>query len=162
MDIETKRQEQKKQTVIKERILQEAEEKAMQKFSQQMQAKTDIIQQQAGEATEVAFQSQSAAQATSATMTEYEAKMATMAQTLSQLQQLIIDEQKKRIDMESQLSAAQDKIGAAEQQRNVLAMKNQKLESEVVSWITAFNKQSALQKNPIGSSSSFPQQEQTI
>ena len=107
----------------------------MQKFSQQMQAKTDIIQQQAGEATQVAVQAQSVAQATSATMTEYEAKMATMSQMLSQLQPLIIDEQKKCINMESQLFVAQDKIGATEQQRNVLATKNQQLESEVVSWI---------------------------
>ena len=102
-------------------------------------------------------QAQSAVQATFATMTEYEAKLATMSQTLSQLQQLIIDEWKKYIDMESQLFAAQDKIGAAERQRNVLATKNQQLESEVVSWIAAFNKQTALQKNPTGSSSSFPQ-----
>ena len=47
--------------------------------------------------------------------------------------------------MEPQLSIAQDKIGAAERQRNQLATKNQQLESELTSWIAASNQQTAKQ-----------------
>ena len=47
--------------------------------------------------------------------------------------------------MESQLSVAQDKIGAAERQRNQLVTNNQQLESELTSWIAASNKQIAEQ-----------------
>ena len=43
--------------------------------------------------------------------------------------------------MESQLSSAQDQIGAAERWSEVWAMKNQQLESEVKSWMTAYNEQ---------------------
>ena len=125
--------------------MQEAEERAREKLSQNLQAKTKIIQRQAGEATQVVVEAQAAVQVASTTMTEYEAKMSTMSQTLARVQQLIIDERKKCIDMESQLSAAQDKIGAAERQRNQLAMKNQQLESELTSWIAASNKRTAEQ-----------------
>ena len=59
--------------------------------------------------------------------------------------------------MESQLSSAQDKIGAAERQRRDLALKNQQLNSEVASWQTAFNTQVTSQLNPVASSSTVPQ-----
>ena len=133
------------QVSLQERSLQEAEERAREQLSQHLQAKTEIIQRQAGEATQVVVQAQSAVQAASATMTEYEAKMSMMSQTLAQLQQLIIDERKKRIDMESQLSAAQDKIGGTERQRNQLATKNQALESELTNWIAASNRRTTEQ-----------------
>ena len=123
------------------RAVQEMEKEVTAKLSRDMTAKVDIIQRQAGEATQVAVQAQSAVQAASATMTEYEVKMSTMSNTLAQLQQLIIEERKKRIDMEHQLSSAQDQIGAAERRSEVWATKNQQLESEVKSWMTAYNEQ---------------------
>ena len=65
--------------------------------------------------------------------------------------------------MESQLSSAQDKIGAAERQSRDLTSKNQQLASEVESWWTAFQKQLASQTNPIGSSNStVPQSRPTM
>ena len=114
MAMESKLQEQSQQVSLREQSLQEAEEKARERLSQQLQAKTEIIQQQAREATQVAVQAQSVVQDVSATITGYEAKMTEMSNTLAQLQQLIIEERKKRIDMEYQLSSAQDHIGAAE------------------------------------------------
>ena len=112
--IEAKLQEQTQRTEMQVRAVQETEKEVMAKLSRDMTAKVDIIQRQAGEATQVTIQAQSAVQAASATMTEYEAKVSMMSNTLVQLQQLIIEERKKRIDMEHQLSSAQDQIGAAE------------------------------------------------
>ena len=59
--------------------------------------------------------------------------------------------------MESQLSSAQDKIGAAKRQRRDLTMKNQQLASKVASWQTAFNMQVTSQPIPIANSSTVPQ-----
>ena len=84
--IEAKLQEQTQKTELQVRAAQEMEKKVTKKLSRDMTAKVDIIQRQAGEATQVVVQAQSVVQAASATMTEYEAKMSTMSQTLAQLQ----------------------------------------------------------------------------
>ena len=109
--------------------------------------------------TQLAVQAQSVAQFASTTMTEYEKKMIDISHTMAQLQQLVIDERKRRMTLESQLSSAQDKIGATEWQRRDLAMKNQQLVSEVASWQTAFNTQVTSQTNPVASSSAVPQRQ---
>ena len=83
--------------------------------------------------------------------------MSDISQKVASLQQLVIDERKRRMTMESQLSSAQDKIGAAEQQSRDLTMKNQQLTSEVASWQTAFNTQQMAQSIPVASSSTIPQ-----
>ena len=54
--------------------------------------------------------------------------------TVNQLQQLVINERKNRMKMESQLSAAQDKIGAAERRTKLLEQKNEYLQKELDSW----------------------------
>ena len=77
--IEAKLQEQTEKTEVQVWAVQETEKKVTEKLSRDMMAKVDIIQRQAGEATQVAVQAQSAVQAASATMTEYEAKMSTMS-----------------------------------------------------------------------------------
>ena len=64
--------------------------------------------------------------------------------------------------MESQLSSAQDKIGAAERQSRGLSMKNQQLASEVAGWQTAFNTQVTSQPIPVASSSTVPQMQPTM
>ena len=122
-----------------------------------MREKMDSTQQQAIEATQLAVQVQSVAQCASTTMTDYEKKMTDISHTVAQLQQLVIDEQKRQITMEPQLSSAQDKIGAAERQRRDLALKNQQLTSEVASWQTAFDTQVMSQPIPVASSSTVPQ-----
>ena len=79
-----------------------------------MKEKMDSTQQQAIEATQLAVQAQSVVQFATSTMTEYEKQMSDISQKVASLQQLVIDERKRRMTMESQLSSAQDKIGAAE------------------------------------------------
>ena len=53
---------------------------------------------------------------------------------MNQLQQLVINERKIRMKMESQLSAAQDKIGAAERCTKLLEQENEYLQKELDSW----------------------------
>ena len=66
------------------------------------------------------------------------------------------------MNMEHQLSAAQDKIGAAERRRTALESKNKQLETEVASWTTAYNEQMMSQSNPIASGSGVSSTAQTI
>ena len=72
----------------------------------------DLTQLQIVEATQLAAEAQSVAQLASSTITDYEKKMTDILSTVAQLQQLVIDERKNRIKLESQLSSAQDKIGS--------------------------------------------------
>ena len=57
------------------------------------------------------------------------------------------------MNMEHQLSAAQDKIGVAEWRSNALESKNKQLENKVASWTTAYNEKTMSQPNPIASGS---------
>ena len=79
--------------------------------------------------------------------------------TVSQLQQLVIDERKRRMSMENQLSVVQDKIGAAELKSTVLESKNKQLETEVA---TIYNEQMMSQSNPIASGSGVSSSVQMI
>ena len=47
-------------------------------------------------------------------MSTYDTKFGELQQSVDQLQQVVINERKNRMKMESQLSTAQDKIGATE------------------------------------------------
>ena len=84
-------------------------------------------------------QAQSIAQFASTMMTAHEKKMADICHTVSQLQQLVIDERKRRMDMEHKFSSVQDKIGAVERQTCDLTSKNRQLTSEVASWTATYN-----------------------
>ena len=66
------------------------------------------------------------------------------------------------MSMESQLSSAQDKIGATERQSRDLMMKNQQLTSEVASWQTAFSTQQMAQSILVASSSTIPQMQPAL
>ena len=131
------------------------------RLSQQMQERMDLTQLRIVEATQLAAEAQSVAQLASSTITDYEKKMTDISSTVAQLQQLVIDERKNRIKLESQLSSAQDKIGSTERQSRELIMENQKLASEVASWQTAVNLQMTSQPLPVASGSTVAQSQTT-
>ena len=99
-----------------------------------MQAEVDSTWKQAVDATQLAVQAQSVAQFASTTVSAYETRLGEIQHTVDQLQQLVINERKDRMKMESQLSAAQDKIGAAERRTKLLEEKNENLQKELNSW----------------------------
>ena len=162
MEIGLKIQEQADKTLFQEQAVKAEQGKATEQLSKQMKEKMDSTQQQAVEATQLAVQAQSVAQFATSTMTEYEKQMSDISQKVASLQQLVINEWKRRMTMESQLSSAQDKIGAAERQSRDLTMKNQQLTSEVASWQTAFNTQQMARSIPVASSSTIPQMQPAL
>ena len=54
--------------------------------------------------------------------------------TIEKLQQLIVSERQNRLKLESQLSVAQDQIGATERHGQLLEQKNVRLEQDVDTW----------------------------
>ena len=160
-DIGMRIQEQADKTFLQEQAAKAEQKKTKEQLSQQVQEKMDSTRLQVIEATQLAVEAQSVAQLASSTITDYEKKMTDISQTVAQLQQLVIDERKNRIRMESQLSSAQDKIGFAERQSRDLLLENQQLASEVASWQTACNLQMKSQPHPAASSSTVPQSQVT-
>ena len=99
-----------------------------------MQLEVDSTRQQAADATQLAVQAQSVAQFALTTVSAYETRLGEIQHIVDQLQQLVINERENRINMESQLFAAQDKIVAAERCTQVLEQKNENLQKELDSW----------------------------
>ena len=99
-----------------------------------MQTEVESTRQQAVDATQLAVQAQSVAQFASTMVSAYETKLGEIQHIVDQLQQLVINERKNRMKMESQLSAAQDKIGAAKRRTQLLEQKNENLQKELDSW----------------------------
>ena len=88
------------------------------------------------DATQLAVQAQSVAQFASTTVLAYEARINEVQSTVEKLQQLIVSERQNRLKLESQLSTAQDQIGAAERRGQLLEQKNTRLEQDVDKWKT--------------------------
>ena len=127
-------QEQSDRTLFQEQSRREQQERTTEQLSQWMQTEVESTRQQAVDATSLAIQAQSVAQFASTTVSAYETRLGEIQHTVDQLQQLVIDERKNRIKMESQLSTAQDKIGAAERRTKLLEQKNENLQKELDSW----------------------------
>ena len=96
-----------------------------------MQAEVDSTRQQVVDATQLAVQVQSVVQFASTMVSAYETRLGEIQHTMDQLQQLVISERKNRMNVESKLSAAQDKIGATERCTHLLEQKNENLQKEL-------------------------------
>ena len=127
-------QEQSDRTLFQEQSRREQQEQTTEQLSQRMQTEVESTRQQAVDATQLAIQAQSVAQFASTTVSAYETRLGEIQHTVDQLQQLVISERKNRMKMESQLSTAQDKIGAAERRTKLLEQKNENLQKELDSW----------------------------
>ena len=127
-------QEQSDRTLFQEELRREQQERTTEQLSQRMQTKVESTRQQAVDATQLAIQAQSVAQFASTKVSAYETQLGEIQHTVDQLQHLVISERKNRIQMESQLSTTQEKIGAAERHTKLLEQKNENLQKELDSW----------------------------
>ena len=101
-------QEQSDITLFQDQTKKEQQERTTEQLSQRMQAEVDSTRQQAVDATQLAVQAQSVAQFVSTTVSAYETRLGEVQHTVDQHQQLVINERKNRMNMESQPFAAQD------------------------------------------------------
>ena len=81
---------------------------------------------------------------------------------VEKLQQLIVSERQNRLKIESQLSTAQDQIGAAERRGQLLEQKNIHLEQDVDTWKTRLAQERSLNQQPDVSGIGVPHVEQTV
>ena len=106
--------------MFQEQTRKEQKDRTMEQLSQRMQAEVDSMRQQVVDATQLAVRVQSVAQFALTTVLVYETRLGEIQHTVDQLQQVVIRERKSRMKMESELSAAQDKIGSAERRTKLL------------------------------------------
>ena len=121
-----------------------------------MQTEVESTRQQAVDATQLAVQAQSVVQFASTTVSAYETRLGEIQHTVDQLQQLVISERKNRIKMESQLSTAQDTLGAAERRTKLLEQKNENLQKELDSWNEDTTPEYTSNVQSVASSSGLP------
>ena len=75
--------------------------------------------------------------------------MAVLTQKMSTLEQLLIGQRKKGQQLESTLSAAQDRIGGAERRARLLEEENIKIKGELQSWQEDYWQEETSPKGPI-------------
>ena len=82
----------------------------------------------------IAQQAQTLAQQSAQTSGSYETQLTEMMQKVTFMEQLIVQQRKKSMNLESQLSFAQDRIGGAEQRAKALEEENVRIKGELQSW----------------------------
>ena len=73
-------------------------------------------------------------QMTASTSQPYAAQMSDLTQKMSAMEKLLVEQRQKGMRLESELSAAQDRIGGAERRAQQLTDENVKIQSELQSW----------------------------
>ena len=82
--------------------------------------------------------------------------------TVEQLQKLIVNERQNRLKLESQLSTAQDQIGAAERRSQLLEQKNTRLEHDVDTGKNRLAQETVVNQQNVTSGSGVSPVEQTV
>ena len=82
----------------------------------------------------IAQQAQTLAQQSAQTSGTYETQLTEMMKKVTFMEQLIVQQRKKSMTLESQLSAAQDRIGGAERRAKMLEEENTRIQSEITYW----------------------------
>ena len=78
-------------------------------------------------------EAQQTLQATTSVSQRYETQIVELSQKMSTLEQLLIGQRQKGLQLESELSAAQDRIGGAERRARWLEEENTKIKGELQS-----------------------------
>ena len=82
----------------------------------------------------IAQQAQTIAQQSAQTYGSYEKQLAELKEQMTCLEGLLVQQRKKSMTLESQLSAAQDRIGGAERRAKVLEDENVRIKGELQNW----------------------------
>ena len=82
----------------------------------------------------IAQQAQTIAQQSAHTSGTYETQLTEMMQKVKFMEQMIVQQRKKSMTLESQLSAVQDRIGGSEQRAKMLEEENTRIQSEITYW----------------------------
>ena len=102
------------------------------------------------------LEAQETIQATTDLSQKYEEQIAALSQKMSTLEQLLVGQRQKGQQLESQLSAAQDRIGGAERRAQLLEAENVKIKGELQSWNDYYTQEETSPETPVSAPVSFP------
>ena len=126
-EMATKIAEQKELTFLQASLTREAQAKLEEDLTRK--TKTELQNVSA-----LAQQAQTIAQQSAHTSGTYETQLTEMMQKVKFMEQMIVQQRKKSMTLESQLSAAQDRIGGAERRAKMLEEENNSIQSEITYW----------------------------
>ena len=97
-------------------------------------------------------------QATVSQAQKYETQIGELGQKMAAMEQLLVGQRQKGQQLESQLSAAQDRIGGAERRAQLLEQENVKIKGELQSWNDYYNQEETSPETPVSApvSTSIP------
>ena len=99
---------------------------------------------------QIALQAQQTAQTTASTTQKYETQLEEVTHKMQQLENLLIDQRKSKLALERQLSAAQDRIGAAERRSKATEEANKKLQEEMQIWNQIYSQETGVDLSSTG------------
>ena len=146
-EMATKIAEQKELTFLQASLMREAQAKLEEDLTRKMKQELQNV-------STIAQQTQTLAQQSVQTSGTYETQLAEMMQKMTFMEQLIIKQRKQSMTLESQLSAAQDRIGGAERRAKLLEDENARIQSEITYWNDLYSQETG--ETPPNVASSVP------
>ena len=136
-------------------------EQQLQEMTQQMeQQKLQVVQEaqltkekQEKLARQLA-EAQQTAQSSALLSQEYEKRFAALSAQMGQMEMLLVTQRQKSSQLESQLSAAQDRIGGAERRAKLLETENTRIQGEIQYWNELYSQETGTAPPPPVSSAS--------
>ena len=102
----------------------------------------------------IAQQAQSTAQQSAQTSGTYETQIVGLMEKMTFMENLLVQQRKKSMNLESQLSAAQDRIGGAERRAKTLEEENSRIQIEIKYWNDLYSQETG--ETPPNAASSAP------
>ena len=138
------------------------------KMEQQLQEMTQQVEQQKLKAVQKAqftkekeeklaqqlAEAQQTAQSSALLSQEYEKRFSALSAKMGQMETLLVMQRQKSSQLESQLSAAQDRIGGAERRAKLLESENTRIQGEIQYWNDLYSQETGTTPPPHVSSAS--------
>ena len=138
------------------------------KMEQQLQEMTQQVEQQKLQAVQEAqltkekqeklaqqlAEAQQTAQSSALLSQEYEKRFSALSAKMGQMETLLVTQRQKSSQLESQLSAAQDRIGGAERRAKLLETENTRIQGEIQYWNELYSQETGTTPpSPVSSAS---------
>ena len=146
-EIVSKIAEQKELTFLQASLAHEAQVKLEEELTRKTKKELQSV-------SAIAQQAQTIAQQSAQTSGAYETQMAELMQKMTCMEDLLVQQRKKSMTLESQLSAAQDRIGGAERRAKALEDENVWIKGELQTWNDYYEQETGVEMPNITTMSS--------
>ena len=136
-------------------------EQQLQDMTRQMEQRTlqavqeaQMTKERQEKLTQQLAEAQQTAQSSALLSQEYEKRFAALSAQMGQMETLLVTQRQKSSQLESQLSAAQDRIGGAERRAKLLETENTRIQGEIQYWNELYSQETGTVPPPPVSSAS--------